>query len=205
MKRLLNLVVAGIGAFHIFAAPNKDFPKVDDTSDAETNGNRVIRLAIDVRASTNEVWKALSTAEGWKSFAVAFASIEMQIGGILETSYNADAHLGDPDNIKNQIVAYVPGRMLAIRCVQTPRDFAHKEEFFATATVIEIAPNNTGGSRVSLTAVGYRPGEAYDTLFKHFRWGDAYTLDKLRERFEPAKATAPIAADEAKSFNREKK
>jgi uncharacterized protein YndB with AHSA1/START domain len=205
MKRLLYLVVAAIAAFQIWAAPNKDFPKVEDTSDAEANGNRVIRLAVDVRASTNEVWQTLSAAEGWKSFAVAFASMEMQVGGILETSYKADAPLGDPDNIKNQIVAYVPGRMLAIRCLQTPRDFAHKEEFFATATVIEIAPNAGGGSRVSLTAVGYRPGEAYDLLFKHFRWADAYTLDKLRSRFETGNSVAPVGLSEAKSFNQEKK
>ena len=196
-------MAAWLGAFKLLtqAEPNKDFPKVEDTSGVEANGNRVIRLAVDVRASTNEVWQALSTVEGWKSFAVAFASIEMQVGGIIETSYKPDAKVGDPDNIKNQIVAYVPGRMLAIRCVQTPRDFAHKEEFFSTATVLEIAPNGAGGSRVSLAAVGYRAGEAYDTLFKHFRWGDAFTLDKLRLRFETGKSNAPSETGEVKRFN----
>jgi hypothetical protein len=201
MKRCWILAVAWICGGQILGAPNKDFPKVDDTSDAEANGNKVIRLAVDVKAGTNEVWRALSTAEGWKSYAVAFASVDMQVGGIIETSYRAEARAGDPGNIKNQIVAYIPGRMLAIRCVQAPPDFEHKDEFFATATVLEIAPGVDGGSRVTLTAVGYRPVEAYETLFKNFRWGDAYTLDKLRLHFETGSSPASKETKEEKEFN----
>lgn len=207
MKRFLVLIsiAAALGSFRPLAEPNKDFPTVEDTSTAEPNGNRVIRLAIDVPAATNEIWQVLTTAEGWKSYAVAFAAVDMQIGGIIETSYKPDAKVGDPNNIKNEIVAYIPGRMLAIRCVQTPQDFAHKKEFFSTATIIEIAPQGPAKSRVTLTAVGYRPGEAYDTLFKHFRWGDAFTLDKLRARFETGKSTAPAESNAVKDFNRQKK
>lgn len=171
------------------AGPNKDFPKVDDTSYTEPNGNRVIRLSADIAAPPDEIWRALTTAAGWKSFAVAFASMDMQVGGILETSYDSKAKPGDPDNIKNEIVAYVPGRILAVRCVQTPRNFEHKQEFFATSTLLEVIPLKKKKARVVLTAVGYRPGEAYDALYKHFRWGDAYTLDKLRALFEPGAAT----------------
>jgi hypothetical protein len=190
MKKWIQLLILVVLIARLCAEPNANFPKVEDTSGAEANGERIIRLAVNVAASTNEVWQTFCTAEGWKSYAVAFAAVDMRIGGIIETSYKPDAKLGGPDNIKNQIVAYIPGRMLAIRCVQAPPDFKHKEEFFSTATILEIAPR-AGGSRVTLTAVGYRPGEAYDDLFKHFRWGDAYTLDKLRERFETAATVAP--------------
>ena len=167
------------------AEPNKDYPKIDDTSSSEPNGNRVIRLSAEIAASPEQIWRALTTSEGWKSFAVAFASVDMQVGGIIETSYDPKAKPGDPDNIRNEIVAYVPGRILAIRCVQAPRNFEHKQEFFATSTLIEVVPLKKRKTRVVLTAAGYRPGEAYDALFKKFRWGDAYTLDKLRTRFEP--------------------
>jgi len=204
MKNAL-LLIAMCSAWQVFGGPNKDFPRVEDTSDTEANGNRVIRLATSVRAGTNEVWQTLSTTEGWKSFAVAFASVDLQVGGIIETSYKAAARAGDPTNIKNQIVAYIPGRLLTIRCVQAPPDFEHKEEFFKTATVLEIAPEKDGGSRVTLTAMGYRAGEAYDALFRNFRWGDAYTLDKLRLRFETGRSAAPKETAEEKGFNREKK
>lgn len=187
MKKAVIAVAMALAGFSASGEPFKEYPKIDDTCYSEANGDRVIRLSTEVAAGPDEIWKALTTADGWKSFAVAFASIEMRVGGIIETSYNPKAQAGDPDNIKNEIVAFVPRRMLAIRCVQTPRDFVHKEEFFRTATVIEITPSESSNtSRVVLTAVGYRKGEAYDDLFKKFRWGDAYTLDKLRARFEPS-------------------
>lgn len=204
MKNWIKLMIIALSIGRVSAEPNANFPNVEDTSGAETNGERVIRLTVNVAASTNDVWQTLSTAEGWKSYAVAFAAVNMRVGGIIETSYKPDAKVGDPDNIKNQIVAYIPGRMLAIRCVQTPRDFKHKEEFFSTATILEIAPRDAGGSRVALTAVGFRPGEAYDELFKHFRWGDAYTLDKLRERFETARTVAPKDTPVAPSADKKK-
>ena len=183
------------------AEPSKDYSKVDDTSYVDTNGDRVIRLSVEVTAATNDVWRTLTTAEGWRSFAVAFAHLDMRVGGIIETSYNPKAILGDPDNIKNEIVAYVPGRIVAIRCVQAPRNFEHREEFFSTSTLFEIIPLKKKKTRIQITAVGYRSGEAYDTLFKNFRWGDAYTLDKLRLRFEGGNPTPPMENKNAREFN----
>ncbi len=177
------------------AEPHKNYPTVDDTSSVEPNGDRVIRLSVDVAAPPEAVWQTLTTADGWKRFAVAFAEVAMKVGGIIETSYNANSKRGDPDNIRNEIVAYIPGRMLAIRCVQTPRNFKYQQEFCSTSTVFEISPSGSHSTRISVTAVGYRPGEAYDDLFKKFRWGDAYTLEKLRALFDPK--AAPSASPDA--------
>ena len=176
---------------NLSAEPNKNYPTIEDTSSVEANGDQVIRLSVDVAASQDEIWSAFTTVAGWKSFAVGFAEMEMKVGGIIETSYNPKAQAGDPDNIKNEIVAYIPGRMMAIRCVQAPRDFKHKQEFFSTSTVFEIIPTGKQMTKVLLTAVGYRRSEAFDDLFKKFRWGDAYTLEKLRARFEKPPATSP--------------
>jgi uncharacterized protein YndB with AHSA1/START domain len=205
MNNHLKLLVFVLTATQATAAPSKDFPRIDDTSYNEPNGDRVIRLSTDVPASVDDVWRALTTVEGWRSFAAPFASMEMRVGGIIETSYLKDARIGDPDNIKNEIVAYVPGRILAIRCVQAPRNFEHKQEFFATSTLIEIVPLRKKKTRILLSAVGYKRGEAYDTLFKHFRWGDAYTLDKLRLRFENGRSSPPAESDATKNFNTTKR
>ena len=148
------------------AEPNKNYPTIEDTSYVEANGDQVLRLSVDVAASRDEIGGAFTTAAGWRSFAVGFAEMEMKVGGIIETSYNPKAQVGDPDNIKNEIVAYIPGRMMAIRCVQAPRDFKHKLEFFSTSTVFEIIPAEKQRTKVLLTAVGYRRGEAFDDLFK---------------------------------------
>jgi hypothetical protein len=184
MKTWSRFLALPLLIINVAAEPHKEYPKVDDSSYTEASGDRVIHLSAEVAATTNEVWRALTTSEGWKSFAVAFAVVDMQVGGIIETSYNPKAQLGEPDNIKNQIVAYAPGRILAFRCVQAPRNFEYKQEFFATSTIIEIIPVGPKQTRVALTGVGFRPGEAYDSLFQKFRWGNAYTLEKMRLRFE---------------------
>ena len=33
-----------------------------------------------------------------------------------------------------------------------------------------------GQTRVTLTGVGYKPGEPYDTLLRHFTWGNAVMI-----------------------------
>ena len=57
--------------------------------------------------------------------------------------------------------------------------------------MFEIVPREKLITRVQVTAVGYRPGEAYDDLFQRFRLGDAYTLEKLRAHFDKTAATSP--------------
>jgi uncharacterized protein YndB with AHSA1/START domain len=182
MKLLFFALILGWGGRSASAEPNKDFPLIDDLSRQEPGGDRVIQLSVVVPAAPEEVWRLFTTGDGWKRFAVAFAAVDMRVGGIIETSYNPQAKAGDPDNIKNEIVAYVPGRMLAFRCVQAPRNFEHKEEFYSTATVIEClpAPNSSKGTRVVATSMGYKAGAAFDALFSRFRWGNAYTLERLR-------------------------
>ncbi|HXJ72968.1 MAG TPA: SRPBCC domain-containing protein [Candidatus Dormibacteraeota bacterium] len=207
MNRCLLVLVVGLTLTlaDVDAEPNKNYPKIDDTCYVETNGDRVIRLAVEVAASPEEVWRTLTTSEGWKSFAVAFAQVDMRIGGMIETSYNPMARLGDPDNIKNEVVAYVPGRIMAIRCVQAPRDFKHKQEFFSTGTLFEIVPVEKSRTKIIVTAVGYKQGEAFDDLFKKFRWGDAYTLDKLRLLFEKGAPGPSSDNKDVQEFNRQPK
>ena len=190
------VMVAGLlfAAATALAEPHKEFPRVDDTSRTEASGDRLIQLSVEVKGSPAEVWESFTTSAGWKSFAVGFANVDFRVGGIIETSYNAQAKVGDPDNIKNEILAYVPGRMLAFRCVQAPRSFQHKEEFFSTPTVIEIQPLAGGGARLVGTSTGFRPGAAYDDLYAKFRWGNAYTFEKLRQKFDPTKAAPTTPA-----------
>jgi hypothetical protein len=110
LKQLLLFALLTVTtAVQVVAEAHKDYPAVDDTSYTETNGDRVILLSVDVKATSGVIWNALSTPEGWRSYAVAFATMEMKLGGIIETSYSPKAQPGDPDNIKNEIVAYIPG------------------------------------------------------------------------------------------------
>jgi uncharacterized protein YndB with AHSA1/START domain len=196
-----TLVLAAAAALAIgapaAAAPMPEFPAIDETSFTEPSGDRVLALSTVVDAPVQEVWRAFSTEEGWKSFAVKMARLDFRQGGIIETSYDAAARPGAPGNIRNLILAIVPGRWLVIRNVQAPPGFAHADEFGRTITAVRFLPEGAGRTRVDMWAVGYRPEPAFQDLFAKFRMGDAWTLEELRKRFAGTAAgtnTAPPPA-----------
>ncbi|MGV8930385.1 MAG: SRPBCC family protein, partial [Brevundimonas sp.] len=156
---------------------------LQDTSRVEVNGHRIIQLALEVPATPSEVWTALTTSDGWRRLGVRFANVDFRTGGIIETGYSADAVAGSPGNIRNQITAYVPERMIAIRNVQAPPGFPYASEFAETATVMELEPVGSGRTRITLTATGFAPGPAFDTLYGFFLQGNGMTLEALRDSF----------------------
>lgn len=146
----------------------RDFVGVSNTSFVEANGDRAIQLAIDVPAPRQAVFDAYATTEGFKSWAVPVASIDLRVGGMIESSYNGAARLGDRSNIRNEIVAYVPGRTLVLRNVQAPPTFVDPELFQKTVTVIEFASIDATSTRVTITNAGYGAGERFDRLYRQF-------------------------------------
>lgn len=135
-------------------------------------------------ATPKQVFDVFATSDGFKSWAVPMAQIELRVGGMIEASYNPDAKLGDPNNIKNRIVAYVPDRLLVLRNEQAPHNLPGREEFAKTVTIIELVPEGASATRVTLTNAGYGNSDGAKAAYKHFEWGDAYTLAQLRTRFE---------------------
>jgi uncharacterized protein YndB with AHSA1/START domain len=172
----------------------------------EPDGRQALHQSIDIAAPLPAVWEALSTSAGWRSWAAPFAEVDFRLGGVIETSYQLGAQAGAPANIRNQIVAYVPQRMVAIRNVQAPPNTSFDVPTFQSLhTVVLLDAIDAGRTRVTTVQPGYRAGEPWDGVLRHFRWGNAWTLDKLKERFErgpidwappgaPRAASAPASA-----------
>lgn len=206
MKRFIA-TLAGAAALSLSvaqAAEPAKFPDwrqyrdVTNSSFVEADGDRVLQLSIVVNATPAQVWDAFTTAEGYRAWVAPVAAVDLRIGGDIEASYDPAAKIGGPDNIRNRIVAYVPQRLLSFRNVQAPKALPHRELFGEIVTTLEIEDLGAGRARVSLTAVGYGPGEGFDVLYRHFEWGNAYSLNELKKRFE----TGPI--DWAALFERQK-
>ncbi len=184
----LGSILAGAAALALFgsayaqAQSIKDFPDVADTSFVQANGHKVLRIAVDVPAPRQAVWDRFATTEGYRAWAVPVARVDARLGGVIEGSYDFKARIGDADNIRNEIVAMTPGQMLVIRNVNAPKALPGREAFAEIATMMAFE-DIAGGTRVTLTALGYKPGEPYDTLYRHFGWGNAYSLTKLKESF----------------------
>ena len=180
MKLLSVAIGCAIFCIWSVSACAADFPNVRDASFTEANGTRALKLSIDIDAPAITIWKLLSSSEGWKSWAVPVAWVDFKIDGMIETSYSGTAVRGQPGNIKNAIVAYVPERLLVIRNVQAPANFENAEEFGKTITAIEIQPLSPGRSRVELDGVGFLATPAFDSLLKKFKYGDSWTLEHLK-------------------------
>jgi uncharacterized protein YndB with AHSA1/START domain len=185
MKLLQHAVIFGIlGTACAGSAGAADFPNVRDDSYTEPNGSRVLKLSITIDAPVGKIWKLLISAEGWQSWAVPVAWVDFGIGGMVETSYTASAVRGQPGNIKNAILAYVPEQLLVLRNVQAPTNFQYAEDFGKTATVINLRSLSKNRSQVELDGVGFLTTPAFDTLLKKFRYGDSWTLEHLKRAAE---------------------
>jgi uncharacterized protein YndB with AHSA1/START domain len=156
---------------------------------AEADGTSTLDQRVVVNAPLAEVWQALTTSEGWRSWAAPFAVLDFRIGGVIETSYRMDAQAGAPENVRNQVLAYLPQRMFAIRNVQAPPKAPFDVPTFQSLhTVVLLEPVTERSTRVAFVQPGYRSGEPYDTVLKHFRWGNGWTLEQLKKRFD----TGPV-------------
>jgi len=90
-----------VAAFTRAAEPSwRDFKEVANTSYTEPSGERSIQLSIDVPASPHDIFAAFATSHGFSSWAVPIAKVDFRIGVYIEASYDPNAKIGDPDNIK---------------------------------------------------------------------------------------------------------
>ncbi len=184
MKAFWIFFVFGMLGTARAGAATADFPNVRDDSYTEANGSRVLKLSIIIDAPASKIWKLLISSEGWQSWAVPVAWVDFGIGGMIETSYTATAVRGQPGNIKNSIVAYVPQQLLVLRNVQAPPKFEHAEEFGKTVTALNLRSISKNRSQVELDGVGFLAAPAFDTLLKKFRFGDSWTLEHLKRAAE---------------------
>jgi uncharacterized protein YndB with AHSA1/START domain len=175
----LGLLLAAVPAV-ASAAP----AEVADTSFKDANGHRVQQLSTIVAAPVSEVWKAFSTDEGFKRWAVPVAHIALGNDGMMESSYSLSGKIGDPDNIKNRIVAYFPEKLLVMQNAHVPKGAPFDPVLIANLrTIITFEAVDATHTKVTEAQVGYGEGAGYDDMYRHFRDGNAYALQTLAKSF----------------------
>jgi uncharacterized protein YndB with AHSA1/START domain len=183
IQRAIRIAIAAVLCFAMEAQAATE--GVSDTSYRTPSGERVIELTATVGAPVEDVWRAFTTDEGFSKWAAPFARIDLRVGGQYETSYTAAAKVGAPDNIRNEIVALVPLRLVVIRNVQAPPKAPFDiPSFQKTQTAIYFEALDARNTRVRLHNAGYLDGAGYDSTYKHFLAGNSWTLGKLREIFQ---------------------
>lgn len=154
-----------------------------------------------INAATPEVWRLFTTAEGYQLTGVAHAEVDLKIGGTIRTHYDPKGRLGDAETIVQEILAYEPERMLAIRIRQAPAGFPHQDAVDGTWTVIYMNPAGDNMTQVRIVGLGYTDSPQSQSLRKFFAAGNRVTLDHMAKRYWPkcAKCVADEAAAAASS------
>lgn len=148
-----------------------------------------------INAPVAEVWGLFTTAEGYKSTGVAAAAVDLRIGGEIRTHYDPKGTLGDPETVVNEILAYEPERMLAIRIKQAPASFPHREAKQGTWTVLYFNPAGAGMTQVRIVGLGYTDSPQSQAMRKFFAEGNRWTLDHIAKRYWPKCAKCAAEAD----------
>lgn len=91
---------------------------VGKTVEADATTTMVHEVLVD--ATPAEVWAAISTAEGWMTWAVPVARIVDGDADLIESSYDPASEPGGPDTIQQRFGERVAGKRLAFRTVKAP-------------------------------------------------------------------------------------
>ena len=132
-----------------------------------------------VNAPIAELWRVWSTSDGYKKLGVALADVDLRIGGLIRSRYGADGVLGDEQTIENEILAYEPPRMIAIRIHKTPANFPFKEAWKHTWTVVTLSALDDGRTHVRATSLGYGADPESLAMRQFFERGNDQTIKAL--------------------------
>lgn len=137
-----------------------------------------------INAPIADLWRVWSTSEGYKSVGVALAEVDLRVGGLIRSRYGADGTLGDGQTIENEILAFEPPRMIAIRIHKTPANFPFKEAWKQTWTVLTLTPLADGRTHVRAASLGYGTDAESVAMRRFFERGNEETLNRVAAHFE---------------------
>jgi uncharacterized protein YndB with AHSA1/START domain len=147
-----------------------------------------------INASPAEVWRIFTTSEGYKQTGAAQAEVDFRVGGTIRANYDPKGQLGDANTIVNEILAYEPERMLALRIKQAPANLPDRDAVAGTWTVIYLAPAGDM-TQVRIVGLGYTDQPQSQALRKFFAEGNRETLARIAKPYWPK--CAKCVADEA--------
>lgn len=138
-----------------------------------------------INAPAAEVWRLFTTSEGYLAMGVAQAEVRLAVGGEIRSHVDPKGKLGDAETIVNEILAYEPQRMLAIRIKQAPASFPHRDAVAGTWTVIYLNPSGENMTHVRIVGLGYDDSPGSQAMRRFFAEGNRWTLDHVAKRYWP--------------------
>ncbi|MCP5103921.1 MAG: SRPBCC domain-containing protein [bacterium] len=142
----------------------------------------MIRKAVIVAASADDVWRAWTTVEGVKSFFAPEASLDLAVGGEYEMYFDPKQPKGLRGSEGCKILTFVPGEVLSFTWNGPPSiPEVRNEQTWVVLTFHAVEGNKT---QVSLIHLGWRAGEEWQKALKYFDKAWELVLGRLQYRFK---------------------
>jgi hypothetical protein len=109
-----------------------------------------------------------------------------ELGGLIRSRYSATGALGDDETIVQRILAYEPGRMIAVRIEKPPKSFPFKEAWKTTWTVVTLTDLGNGRTGIRAASMGYGTDEESVAMRRFFEAGNASTIKAVQQYFDRA-------------------
>ncbi|HEY9552257.1 SRPBCC family protein [Allosphingosinicella sp.] len=198
---MTSRVMRGVNAaLLLLAASPAAAQQIDVNLASETDGTRTLVHEITVPASLEEVWTALATVDGWRTWAVPLAREVPGSPDHFETGYDAGAEPGAASTIEQQWLERTKPYRVVFRTTRTPEGFPHADAYVRVTSSFLLTSVGAAATRVRLTGNGYPAGPAGDALIAFFREGNRVSLRQLHRRF----AEGPIDWTASRSQTDEK-
>ncbi len=157
---------------------------IDDSLFVARGANlSAIRCEVVVGAKPSAVFDALASEDGVFAFLSATSSIDLRIGGAYEIYFDEDAGPGQRGSEGCQVLAYVPGRMLAVSWNAPPElPEARRKRAWVVFLIDEIG--GEGKSRLELHHTGLGADGEWPEVKAYFEKAWPRFLVRIVERFE---------------------
>lgn len=165
------------------AAPASAQPGVRTVEAVARDGSRYYEDSLVIAAPAAKLWAAFTDEAEFRRWSAPVSAVDFRLGGAIEASYDPKGRLGDPDNIRNAFIAYLPEHLLVFRNVQAPALLPGGEVYGRTVKILEFEPLGPAATRVTVSGVGFGPGTAFDKLYHFFLRGDAAMLASLSKAY----------------------
>ncbi len=157
-----------------------DVKETTETKDGLTE----LRQEVVVTADRETLWRLFTTEEGVKSWITPVAWIDLREGGIMETSYEAEAKRGDANNIKVEFTALKPGWSYTARNIQSPANTPFGPVLKEIPTTLILEEMSDGKVKVVIVMSGFKQSEAHQKVLGFFKQGNKWYLNRLQQRLK---------------------
>ena len=163
---------------------NRIISKIDSSSTKDI----VLIQEFYVNVPIDSVWNAYTTKKGWESWAVAKAEVEVKNGGLIRTSYDKNATIGDSSTIVLHVKNYVPKKLITLQAELTGNfpEFM-KKDWKNMYNIVHFEATKPTVTKIISYGIGYKNNEKYKSLLKFFIKGNAMSYVNLITYLETGK------------------